>query len=326
LGARPHKSEKIGLTLLVMKIHQGLHHSLHIPNPIVTTGTFDGVHVGHRKIIERLKNLAQDNQGETVVITFEPHPRLVLFPEDSGLVLLSTMEEKQALLREAGIDHLIIVPFTREFSRQSSKEWIYSLQHHLLLHTLVIGYDHHFGRNREGSIEQLHIFSQELGFQLEEIPAQDIDDIRVSSTKIRQAIGEGDIRSANNFLKSPYSFTGLVVQGDQRGRQIGYPTANLQIHDPLKLIPADGVYAVNVRIDNKMFQGMLNIGVRPTVDGKKHTLEVHIFHLEQNLYGKNITLQLMSRIRSEKKFDSIDALKMQLDQDAQVAMNELNEV
>jgi riboflavin kinase/FMN adenylyltransferase len=308
-----------------MKIHYGLHNNLNIPNPIVTTGTFDGVHIGHRKIIERLKSLAVENKGETVVITFEPHPRLVLFPEDSGLVLLSTMREKQELLTKAGIDHLIIVPFTKEFSRLSSHEWINMLMENLFLHTLVIGYDHHFGRNREGSIEQLKEFSRELEFNLEEIPAQDIDDIRVSSTKIRQALKEGEIKAANSFLQYPYSFTGIVVEGDKRGRTIGYPTANLKIEDPLKLIPADGVYAVNVWVDNKMYKGMLNIGLRPTVDGKKHSIEVHIFDLEQDLYEKSITLQLMSKIRNEKKFESIDALKLQLDNDAMVAMNELKE-
>ncbi len=308
-----------------MKIHYGLNNNLNIPNPIVTTGTFDGVHIGHRKIIERLKSLAVENNGETVVITFEPHPRLVLFPDDSGLVLLSTMDEKQELLRKAGIDHLIIIPFTKEFSRFSSNEWINMLVENLFLHTLVIGYDHHFGRNREGSIEQLKQFSKELEFNLEEIPAQDIDDIRVSSTKIRQALKEGDIKSANIFLQYPYSFTGTVVEGDKRGRTIGYPTANLKIADPLKLVPADGVYAVNVWVDNKMFPGMLNIGLRPTVDEKKHTIEVHIFNLEQDLYGKLITLQLMTKIRNEKKFESIDALKSQLDNDAMLAMNDLKE-
>ena len=309
-----------------MKVYEGLHSVGSISSPIVTTGTFDGVHIGHRKIIERLKALAAEHKGETVLVTFEPHPRLVLFPEDSGLVLLSTMQEKQELLREAGIDHLVIVPFTKEFSRLSSYEWISLLVERLQLHTLVIGYDHHFGRNREGSIEQLKEFSDELGFQLEEIPAQDMDDIKVSSTKIRQALKEGDIKSANSFLQYPYAFTGLVVEGDKRGRQIGYPTANLKVEDKLKLVPADGVYAVNVIVDNKMYQGMLNIGLRPTVDGKKHTIEVHIFNLQQDLYGKHITLQLKSRIRSEKKFESIDALKLQLDHDARVAMNELNAV
>lgn len=308
-----------------MKIHYGLNNQLNIPNPIVTTGTFDGVHIGHRKIIERLKALAADNRGETVLITFEPHPRLVLFPEDSGLVLLSTMHEKQELLKKAGIDHLIIIPFTKEFSRLSSNEWINMLVENLFLHTLVIGYDHHFGRNREGSIEQLKEFSKELEFNLEEIPAQDIDDIRVSSTKIREALKAGDVKSANSFLQYSYSFSGIVVEGDKRGRTIGYPTANLKIQDPIKQVPADGVYAVNVLVDNKTFQGMLNIGFRPTIDGKKRSIEVHIFNLEQDLYGKLITLQLMSRIRNEKKFESIDALKSQLDKDALVALNELKE-
>jgi riboflavin kinase/FMN adenylyltransferase len=307
-----------------MKIHQGLDIAIQIPNPIVTTGTFDGVHVGHRKIIQHLRSLARENNGETVLITFEPHPRLVLFPDDNGLVLLSTMDEKKKLLEEAGIDHLIIIPFTKEFSRISSFDWIQMLVDKLHLHTLIIGYDHHFGRNREGSIEQLKEYSKELEFNLVEIPAQDIDHIKVSSTKIREALKLGDVRSANNFLQYPYSFTGTVVEGDKRGRTIGYPTANIRIHDPLKLVPADGVYAVNAILDNKSYQGMLNIGLRPTVDGKKHTIEVHIFNLDQDLYGKTITLQLMSRIRNEQKFESIEALKRQLDKDAQDAMKCLN--
>ncbi len=309
-----------------MKIHQGLHTALNIPHPIVTAGTFDGVHAGHGKIIEKLKALAAEHKGETVLITFEPHPRLVLFPEDNGLKLLSTSEERNELLREAGIDHLIIVPFTKDFSRLSSNEWIHMLVENLLLHTLVIGYDHHFGRNREGSIGQLKQLSKELEFNLVEIPAQDIDDIRVSSTKIRQALMEGDVKSANSCLGHPYSFTGIVVEGNRKGREIGYPTANLEIRNPLKLIPADGVYAVNAVVDNKIHQGMLNIGFRPTVDGKKHAIEVHIFNLEQNLYGTAITIQLMSRIRNEIKFENIDALKSQLDHDAKTAINELNAV
>lgn len=309
-----------------MKIHEGLQHSFQIPNPIVTAGTFDGVHVGHRKIIERLKTIAKEKNGETVVITFEPHPRLVLFPDDNNLQLLSTKAEKEILLREAGIDHLIIIPFTKEFSRISSNEWILLLVEKLMMDTLVIGYDHHFGRNREGSIEQLKQYSTELEFNLEEIPAQDIDDIRVSSTKVREALKLGDIKTANSCLEYAYPFTGLVVEGDKRGREIGYPTANLKIADKFKLIPADGVYAVNVSVDNKIYQGMLNIGFRPTVDGKKHSIEVHIFDLAQDLYGKNITLQLMSRIRNEIKFENVDALKTQLDMDARTAMQELKEV
>lgn len=306
-----------------MKIHQGLHNQFSIPNPIITTGTFDGVHLGHKRIIDRLKALAAENEGETVLITFEPHPRLVLFPEDSGLVLLSTMEEKQEQLRAAGIDHLIIVPFTKEFSRLSSKDWISMLHQHLKMNTLVIGYDHHFGRNREGSIEQLKEFSKELDFRLEEIPAQDIDDIKVSSTKIRHALQEGDIKTANSFLEYAYSFSGKVVEGDKRGRTIGYPTANLLVEDIHKLIPADGVYAINVIVNNKLHQGMLNIGFRPTVDGKIHKIEAHIFELDQNLYGQSIKVQVVSRIRDEKKFESIEALKSQLDLDAKSAMSEL---
>lgn len=307
-----------------MKIYKGLGQPISIPNPIVTTGTFDGVHAGHTKIIERLEDLAADCSGESVLVTFEPHPRTVIFPDDNELRLLSTPEERIQLLEKAGIKHLIIVEFTREFSRMGSKEWIALLAETLNIHTLVIGYDHHFGRNREGSIDQLRIYAREYAFNLEQIPAQDIDDIKVSSTKIRQALKQGDIKLANSLLTHPYSFTGKVVKGDQRGRTIGYPTANIDITDKLKLIPADGVYAVNVFVDNKMHQGMLNIGFRPTVDGKRHTIEVHIFNLEQDLYGKMVTVELMGRIRNEQKFNSVDELKMQLGMDAQMAKKELN--
>lgn len=308
-----------------MQVHTDFQHFSTIQKPIVTTGTFDGVHVGHRKIIQRINDLARQTGGESVVITFHPHPRLVLFPDDNELKLLSTPDEKIQLLANAGVQHLIIIPFTKEFSRLTSHEWVKGyLVDMLHLHTLVIGYDHHFGRNREGGIDQLTQYSADYRFALEEISAQDMDDIKVSSTKIRQALATGDVKTASAFLTYPYTFTGKVVDGDKRGREIGYPTANLKIEDPLKLIPADGVYAVNVTVDNKKHRGMLNIGLRPTVDGKKHTIEVHIFDMDQYLYGKDLTVQLVARIRNEMKFNSLDDLRLQLDKDAQVASKELN--
>lgn len=307
-----------------MKIYQGLARPISISNPIVTTGTFDGVHAGHHKIIERLKSLATEHDGETVLVTFNPHPRTVIFPDDNELRLLSTPEERIQLLEKAGIQHLVVVEFNRDFSRMGSEQWIQLLSNQLKMHTLVIGYDHHFGRNREGSIDQLRKFASEFNFNLEQIPAQDIDDIKVSSTKVRNALLQGDIKLANSFLTYPYAFTGVVVKGDQRGRTIGYPTANLMIQDKLKLIPSDGVYAIHAMVDNKMHQGMLNIGFRPTVDGKKHAIEAHLFNLDRDLYGKTITVELMGRIRNEQKFNSIEELKKQLGIDAVIARQELN--
>lgn len=310
-----------------MEIHTGLSKSLRLKNPVITTGTFDGVHIGHRKIIENLRTIADDCNGETVLVTFDPHPRIVLFPDSSHLKLITTLDEKQELLEKAGIDHLVIIPFTKEFSRITSYDWVNTiLVKQLGVHSLVIGYDHHFGRNREGGINELQQFSKELNFDLIEIPAQDIDDINVSSTKIREALKDGDVKTANTFLTYPYGFTGEVIHGDKRGKDIGFPTANLKINDPLKLVPGDGVYAVNLTIDNNSFHGMLNIGLRPTVDGKKHAVEVHIFDLEQDLYGKEIKVNLMSRIRSEIKFENIEALKVQLEEDAKVARLELSAV
>lgn len=301
-----------------MKIYQGLDGNFQIPRPVITAGTFDGVHIGHRKIINRVNELAVENGGESVLLTFEPHPRLVLFPDDNNLRLLSSRDEKLELLEKAGVQHLVIIPFTREFSRLTSLEYVRDiLVGKLQMHKLVIGYDHQFGRNREGGIAQLQAYAEEYGYTVEEIPAQDIDQVKVSSTKIRHALQEGDLQTARNFLTYMYPLSGTVVQGDQRGRQIGYPTANIRVDDPLKLVPGDGVYAVYVEWDNKVKEGMLNIGVRPTVDGVRHTIEVNILDWDGDLYGKQLRLRFAGRIRHEQKFSGIDALRAQLAKDAE---------
>jgi riboflavin kinase/FMN adenylyltransferase len=303
-----------------MKIYEGLQHTFQIPHPVLTAGTFDGVHVGHRRIIDRVNEAARQSGGESVLLTFEPHPRLVLFPEDNNLKLLTTREEKIELLEKAGVQNLVILPFTREFSRLTSQEYVRDiLAGALHISRLVIGYDHQFGRNREGSIGQLREFAPQFGFEVEEIPAQDVDQVRVSSTKIRHALSDGDIHTANTFLTYPYLLSGNVVHGDKRGRTIGFPTANISVPDPLKLIPADGVYAVYAEVDNKKYEAMLNIGVRPTVDGLHHKIEAHLLDWDGDLYGKDIRVWFKFRIRDEKKFDGIESLKTQLHKDAQEA-------
>lgn len=303
-----------------MKIYEGLEGFLPVPNAVVTSGTFDGVHLGHQKIIHRIREIARKIQGETVLITFWPHPRLVLYPNEHDLRLLSTFEEKANLLRQFGIDHLVTIPFTQEFSQLSSEEFIRSvLIDKIQTKKLVIGYDHRFGKNREGSFEYLKEHSSDFGFELEEISRQDVEDIGVSSTKIRKALELGDVKTASNYLGRPYELNGLVVKGQQIGRSIGFPTANIHIPNDYKLIPHDGVYAVEAKVEGILYKAMLNIGNRPTVDGSKKTVEAHLFDFQGDLYNKLITVYFREFIREEKKFESLEALKNQLFQDQKTA-------
>jgi len=298
-----------------VKIYHSIEEFEGVENAVVTTGTFDGVHIGHSKIIDRLKEIATSINGETVLLTFFPHPRMVLF-SDNDLKLITTKKEKIALLAAAGIDHLIIHPFSREFSRLSSVEFVRDiLVNKIQTSRLVIGYNHHFGRNREGSFEHLKEFGPMYGFQVEEIHAQDIDAISVSSTKIRKALESGDITTAKDYLTHDFNLSGIVVTGNHIGRKIGFPTANLQVLDQHKLIPANGVYSVTVLVHEQKYKGMLNIGLRPTIDGEEKTIEVHILDFEANIYGEEITLTFEDWIRDEKKFESLDALKAQLELD-----------
>jgi riboflavin kinase / FMN adenylyltransferase len=309
-----------------MKIYHGIDDFTRLDYAVVTSGTFDGVHVGHQKILNRLREVAQKHGGETVVITFWPHPRLVLQPEDRSLKLLNTFEEKAELLKEQGIQHLVRIPFTKEFSQLTSEEFIQKI----LVQTigtkkLVIGYDHRFGHNREGSFEQLKLNAPRYGFDVEEIPRQDVDHVAVSSSKIRKALEEGDLQTASHLLGQPYCLTGRVVVGDRIGRQLGYPTANIDVDTHYKLIPADGIYAVTVQHGRALYKGMLYIGNRPTVNGTKQAIEVNLFDFDGDLYGESLTLRFHAFIRGDAKFPDLDTLKQALAQDKIDALRLLHE-
>ncbi len=308
-----------------MIIHEGIQNLNGIKNAVVTIGTFDGVHLGHQEILSRIIELAKKNNGETALVTFWPHPRFVINPEDDSLKLLSTFEEKAGILASLGIDHLIKIKFTREFSQWSSEKFIQEVIMSAL-HTkkLVIGYDHHFGKDREGSFDHLKEHSARYGFSVEEISRQDIDDVGISSTKIRTALAEGAVEKASEFLGRPYEIMGSVIQGDKIGRTLGFPTANILVEAPYKLIPEDGTYAVKVIIAGNTYNAMLNIGVRPTVNGKERRMEAHLFDFDQKIYDEKITVLFIKRLRDEHKFDSKEALIQQLTKDKEAAIKILN--
>lgn len=287
-----------------------------VRHAVVTTGTFDGVHPGHRTILNRLRQTAERIGGETVLITFHPHPRTVLQPEYTGLRLLNTMEEKEALLAETGLDNLLIIPFTKEFSQITSEEYI----RRILVDTigtekLVIGHDHRFGRGRGGSFRELSDLAPEFGFEVEEIPPIEVDGVTVSSSKIRQALLAGDVDAAAEWLGYRYPLTGMVVEGDRLGRTLGFPTANLAIADPLKLIPGDGIYAVYAEAEGKNYRAMLHIGPRRTLDSDDRRIEVNLFDFEGDLYGRAVTLRFVKRLRAELKFDNLERLTEQMKMD-----------
>ncbi len=285
----------------------------------VTIGTFDGVHYGHQKIIEKLVKEAKKANKKSVLLTFFPHPRMVL-QKDSNIELINTIEEKKLLLEKTGLDYLIIHPFSKEFSRMTALEFVRDiLVNQLNISKLIIGYDHHFGKNREGNIVQLTEYSHLYDFVVEEIPAQDIDDVSVSSTKIRRALHSGNLKTANNYLGYHFMLSGNVVNGKQLGGKIGFPTANIDVKEDYKLIPKTGVYVVKSTIDKNIIFGVMNIGNRPTVDGNHQTIEVHFFGFNQDLYGKNLTIELLYFLRDEQKFDSIDALILQIKKDEKTA-------
>jgi riboflavin kinase / FMN adenylyltransferase len=307
-----------------MKIYEGIEELVPLLNPVVTSGTFDGVHLGHQKILKRIREIADQSGGETVLITFWPHPRLILYPEEHNLRLLSTFEEKTRLLREMGVDHLLTIPFTKEFSELSSAEFIQEIIiDKIRTKKLVIGYDHRFGKNREGGFAYLKENQQNFGFELEEIPREDIDNIGISSSKIRRALEEGHVRTATEYLGRNYELNGIIIKGQQLGRSIGFPTANIHIPHDYKLVPSDGVYAVHVNVEGAFYSGMLNIGMRPTVNGNSRTIEVNLFDFQDDLYDKRITVLLKEYLRPEMKFDDLDALKRQLQMDKQAAIHAL---
>jgi len=308
-----------------MKIYEGLNNLPEIRNAVVTSGTFDGVHLGHQKILSRIKQTAGEINGETVLITFWPHPRLVLYPNEHNLRLLSTFEEKAALLKQLGLDHLITIPFTKEFSQLSSEEFIRQvLIEKINTKKLVIGYDHRFGKNREGGFEFLKANIDKYKFELEEISREDIDQVGISSTKIRKALEQGDVHIANEYLGRPYEINGLVIKGEQIGRSIGFPTANIHIPNDYKLVPCDGAYAVEIKIEEQFYKGMLNIGNRPTLKGLNKTVEVNLFDFSDDLYDKRVTVYFREYLRPEEKFANLEELKLQLEQDRLKAMNIFN--
>jgi len=304
-----------------MKIYHTIDDFSKLEFAVVTSGTFDGVHIGHQQILSRLKEIATKSSGETVVISFWPHPRLVLKPDDGTLQLLNTFEEKAELLKEQGIQHLIRIPFTREFSQIHSSEFITQiLVNKIGTRKLVIGYDHRFGKNREGSFEELKANGPALGFDVEEIPRQDVDHVGVSSSKIRKALGEGDVETATHFLGRPYSISGRIVKGDKLGRVLGFPTANIDIDSHYKLVPTEGIYAVSVTHESKQYGGMLYIGNRPTVNGSKRSIEVNIFNFKKEIYGEELKVSFKKLLRADSKFKDLEELKVQLHKDKESAL------
>jgi riboflavin kinase/FMN adenylyltransferase len=282
---------------------------------VITIGTFDGVHAGHQKIIEKLVNTAKISNMESAILTFFPHPRMVL-QKESDIKLINTIEERKKILSNSGIDHLIIHPFTHQFSRLTAREFVRDiLVHKLKAKKIIIGYDHRFGRNRTADINTLKKFGEEYGFEVEEIGKQEVEDVAVSSTKIRKALLEGKVEKANSYLQQPFMLTGVVVRGKGLGKDFGYPTANLKIEETYKLIPKNGVYIVRAEIDEIPYFGMMNIGTNPTVGGTEQTIETYFFLLDQDLYGQKLEIELLTRIRDEKTFDSIDSLKRAMKQD-----------
>lgn len=293
-----------------------------VERPMLTIGTFDGVHLGHRRILQQLLELAQNHDGETAVLTFYPHPRMVLHPEDHGLRLLSSPDEKARLFEEAGIDHLIVHPFTEAFSRMTATEYIRELLVGAIgVHTVVVGYDHHFGRNREGDFGDLKEFSEVYNFNVLEIPAWQIDEVNVSSTKIRRALDEGKVDTANSYLGYTYSMEGTVVKGQGLGSQLGIPTANLKPGFRWKLIPGNGVYIARVEAGGKPWPAVVNIGNRPTIgEGLEQSIEAHLIGFEGNLYGEQAVIRFEQRLREERKFSDTEALREQILQDREQAL------
>jgi len=300
-----------------LKVYRKIEEFKNIKNPIVTVGTFDGVHLGHQKIIAKLKEIAKQKGGETVLLTFFPHPRLVIFPNDNELKLINTLDEKIELLKQFGLDHLIILPFDKTFSRISPTAYVRDfLVNKINVKNLVIGYDHRFGRNREGDLELLTELSPIYDFELEEITAQEIAEIKVSSTKIREALLSGDIITATKYLQHSFTINGSITKGKKIGRTIGFPTANIKIEESYKIIPQDGAYVIKATIDGIVYDGMLNIGKRPTVDdSQQKTIEAYLFELDHDVYDKKIKVSFIKKLRDEKKYNSIEELKQQLTKD-----------
>ena len=298
-----------------MEEHKGANSFSSERQTVVTIGTFDGVHAGHRKIIDRLVNSAHANNLDSVVLTFFPHPRMVL-QKESDIKLINTIGERKQLLDQTGIDHLVVHPFTHQFSRLTALEFVRDiLVNKLRAKKIIIGYDHRFGRNRTADINDLKQFGKDFGFEVEEISQQDVEQVAVSSTKIRKALLDGRVEQANIYLQSEFTLKGIVVRGRGIGKDLGYPTANMEIPEDYKLIPKNGVYVVRSVLDGQTIFGMMNIGTNPTVGGKEQTIETYFFDLDKDLYGKEFTIEMLVRIRDEKKFNSVEELKIAMKQD-----------
>lgn len=299
-----------------MKVYNHIDEFTAVKSAVVTIGTFDGVHIGHRKIISGIKEIADAIDGETVILTFFPHPRMILHPEDESLKLITTITEKAQLMEELGVDHLIITPFSRDFSNQTAESYIRDvLVNKIGTKKIVIGYDHRFGKDRQGGLEDLQRLGPVYGFEVVEIPEQDINEVAISSTRIRNALLNGEIELANSFLSYPFFITGTVIRGDQIGRQLGYPTANIVVEEKYKLIPTDGIFAVTVSVAGNQYKGMAYIGTRPTVNGLTRNIEVNIFDFDQEIYNQAIRMEFHHYVRGDVKFASLDDLKVQLAKD-----------
>ena len=296
-----------------MAIFHDIQHLPHFNNPVLTTGTFDGVHKGHRAILREVVNHASQVSGESVLLTFEPHPRKLLFP-DQPLGIITPLSEKMQLITATGIQHIVVVPFTKEFASLSAQEYIRNFMVDIFHpHSIVIGYDHRFGHDRKGDIKLLEYYADEYQYELIEIPAQLIEDAAVSSTKIRHAITDGHMEEASHMLGRDYALKGTVVHGNKLGRKLGYPTANLHPMDPDQIIPALGIYAIRATHNGISYNGMLSIGYNPTVtDKKERRIEANLFHFDQDIYGDTLEIQFIKKLRDEQKFDSLEALKAQL--------------
>ena len=300
-----------------MQVHYGLD-NFKVSKPVVTIGTFDGVHLGHREVIEELRRISIETGGESVVFTFFPHPRMVVTPDEDTIRLLSTIEEKIVLLEELKLDHLVIYPFTKEFASLTYQEFVKNiLVEQMHIHKLVTGYDHKIGHGREGDFQALNSLGGIYGFEVEQLSTLLVENVAVSSTRIRLALEAGDMAKANHFLGYAYLLKGKVVEGRRLGREIGFPTANILPDDKHKMVPTDGVYAVLVMVEGIQYQGMLSVGTRPTVNSNvdHRSIEVHIFDFSQDIYDQSISVHFVERIRSEVKFESLEKLKMQLEED-----------
>jgi riboflavin kinase/FMN adenylyltransferase len=299
-----------------LKIYNHLSEFKRLNNAVATIGTFDGVHFGHQKIINRLCELARTTGGESVILTFFPHPRLIIDPENQDLKMINTIEEKAEILAGLGVDHLIITPFTRDFSNLSPSEYIQNILVDTIgIKQIIVGYDHRFGKDRSGGMKDLVAFAAPYGYQIEEIGEQDINDVAVSSTKIRESLLSGQVGLAAAYLGYNFSLYGPVIKGDKIGRTIGFPTANIFIEQPYKLIPSDGIYAVTVETDGQSYKGMAYIGQRPTINGMTRNIEVNIFDFDKEIYGQYIKMEFNEFLRHDVKFTGLEALKVQLQQD-----------